>query len=385
MELLNRKTTDGRHHEFSATPSGMFLSEYPRLIRFGGPISAKAIGRRVECSTKRRKVCSQRPKRVLDTNGAAKSQNNRHIYVYIWKNKERNFNNNQQWRTTDRLSSLKTSHFINQKSTCQQKNVYLKRQEKCEVKNKMCMTRAVSSRVQCTKARRTEAFCWSYTQPGGRYSFGVSVLLAPKQEAVAWTAEKAVPVGLTTSRKAAAYIDGVSTPMLAIRFALERTRLTLCDDLHVILLLQPFNSQTFFQGAGIPDGSSTLQYQPNETYVEMPYKNVASTAISQSFSMYTLQLTRRIKLSTWGVQDSAVVNRTPRCCVLSLCSTVAWPRTIALDVRRWDFLPCFPEKSMTDDFIALKVVADAAAHWSTLSKSCCKRQQDDMLVTAQRS
>ena len=41
----------------------------------------------------------------------------------------------------------------------------------------MCMTRAVSSRVQCTKGRRTEAFCWSYTQPGGRYSFGVSVLL----------------------------------------------------------------------------------------------------------------------------------------------------------------------------------------------------------------
>ena len=43
----------------------------------------------------------------------------------------------------------------------------------------MCMTRAVSSRVQCTKARRIEAFCWSYTQPGGRYSFGVSPLLAP--------------------------------------------------------------------------------------------------------------------------------------------------------------------------------------------------------------
>ena len=101
------------------------------------------------------------------------------------------------------------------------------------------MTRAVSSRVQCTKARRTEAFCWSYTQPGGRCSFGVSVLLAPKQEAVAWTAEKAVPAGLTASRKAVAYIDGVFTPMSAIRFPLERTRLTLCDDLHVILLLQP--------------------------------------------------------------------------------------------------------------------------------------------------
>ena len=65
------------------------------------------------------------------------------------------------------------------------------------------------------------------------------MLLAPKQEAVAWTAEKAVPAGLTASRIAVAYIDGVSTPMLAIRFGLERTRLTLCDDLHVILLLQP--------------------------------------------------------------------------------------------------------------------------------------------------
>ena len=51
--------------------------------------------------------------------------------------------------------------------------------------------------------------------------------------------EKAVPAGLTDSRKAVTYIDGVSTPMSAIRFPLERTRLTLCDDLHVILLLQP--------------------------------------------------------------------------------------------------------------------------------------------------
>ena len=65
------------------------------------------------------------------------------------------------------------------------------------------------------------------------------MLLAPKQEAVAWTAEKAVSAGLTACRKAVAFIDGVSTPMLAIRFLLERTRLTLCDDLHVILLLQP--------------------------------------------------------------------------------------------------------------------------------------------------
>ena len=66
-----------------------------------------------------------------------------------------------------------------------------------------------------------------------------STWVAPKQEAVAWTAEKAVPAGLTASRKAVAYIDGVSTPMLAIRYPLELTRLTLCDDLHVILRLQP--------------------------------------------------------------------------------------------------------------------------------------------------
>ena len=91
-----------------------------------------------------------------------------HMHTHpIYKKRTKKENINQQWRTTDRLSSLKTSHVKNQKSTCQQKNVYLKRQEKCEAKNKMCMTRAVSSRVQCTKAGRTEAFCWSYTQPGG--------------------------------------------------------------------------------------------------------------------------------------------------------------------------------------------------------------------------
>ena len=138
-----------------------------------------------------------------------------------WTKKE---NNNQQWRTTYRLSSLKPSHVTSQTSTCRQKNAFLKSQEKCESKKKMCMTQAVSSTVQCTKARRTEAFCWSYTQPGGRYSFGASALLAPKEEA----AEKAVPAGLTTSSKAVACIDGAATPMLAILFQLERIGFASC-------------------------------------------------------------------------------------------------------------------------------------------------------------
>ena len=42
---------------------------------------------------------------------------------------------------------------------------------------------------------------------------------------------------------------------------------------------------------------------------------------------------------------------------------VALPRTLAvqlsaLGVQKWDFLPRFPIESMSEDFIALKVVAD---------------------------
>ena len=82
--------------------------------------------------------------------------------------------------------------------------------------------------------------------------FGASELLASRQEAVNWTAEKAVPAGLTASRKAVVCSVCVSTPVLAIRFPLERTCLTLCDDLHIRSLLQP--KAEVFQLAGSRPG-----------------------------------------------------------------------------------------------------------------------------------
>ena len=147
-------------------------------------------------------------------------------------------------------------------------SAYVKGQENCEAKNKMCMTRAVSSRVQCKKARRTEAFGSSYIPPGRRCSFGVSALLVPKQEMAASTAEKAVPAGLTTSRKAVPFINSASTPVLAIRSPLERTRLTWCDDLRIILLLQ--SKGGVFQLAGsLPGCTIARRVQPTPVPAEV--------------------------------------------------------------------------------------------------------------------
>ena len=111
------------------------------------------------------------------------------------------------------------------------------------------------------------------------------------------------PSSLTTFRKTVACIDVVSTPMLAIRFPLERTRLASCDDLHVRLLLQP--KAGVFQLAGsLPGCRNPRRVRRTPVPAELDFcrdalpkymlkrlayycrsngLTAASTAISQSF------------------------------------------------------------------------------------------------------
>ena len=109
-----------------------------------------------------------------------------------------------------------------------------KEARKCEAKNKMCINTGseLQSATHEGKKDRSLLLLEGYILS--------ECLCHARSEAKGGSLDcrEGDHAGLTTSRKAVAYIDGVSTQMLALRFPLERARLTLCYDLHVILLLQ---------------------------------------------------------------------------------------------------------------------------------------------------
>ena len=81
------------------------------------------------------------------------------------------------------------------------------------------------------------------------FCFSVSELLGPRQVAVTWTAEKAVPARLMNSfQKSSSLYRRRLNASVGQLIPQERTRLTLCDGLHVRLILQP--KAEVFQLAG---------------------------------------------------------------------------------------------------------------------------------------